>query len=317
MNLPGMKLSTPSLTEKDISDIEFALNHRVDFIALSFVRNPHDIIDLRNILKEKNKNIPIIAKIEKPEAVNNLDEIINEADGVMVARGDLGVEMDPHEVPLIQKQIIRKARSRGKLVITATQMLESMVHNPVPTRAEATDVANAVWDGTDVVMLSAETSIGEYPFETVSIMKKILLNTEAHPSYNSNIEYKIPEDLVDNLFDAAGAAICNVAKQIDASLIVIFTHYGRKARIISKFRPNQKIIAIADKFETLNTLNLYYGVIPYYIDNFGNENIAIEQANDILNNNKLVEKDDIIIYTAGAPITDTSRKHWMQFSVVE
>ncbi len=317
MNLPGMKLSTPSLTEKDKADIEFAIKHRVDFIALSFVRNPKDIVELRNILTEKGKKIPIIAKIEKPEAVKNLDDIINIADGVMVARGDLGVEMDPQEVPLIQKKLIRKARSLGKLVITATQMLESMVNNPVPTRAEASDVANAVWDGTDVVMLSAETSIGSYPVEAVKTMNKILLNTEAHPSYNSSIEYKIPEDLVDNLFDAAGSAVCSVAKQIDASLIVIFTHYGRKARIISKYRPDQKIIAIADKFETLNSLNLYYGVIPFFVDEFLNADVAIRKANDILLENNLVKKDDVLIYTAGAPITDTSRKNWMQFSVVE
>ncbi len=317
MNLPGMKLSTPSLTEKDKADIKFAIKHRVDFIALSFVRNPKDIIDLRKILKENNKKIPIIAKIEKPEAVKNLDEIVDEADGVMVARGDLGVEMDPQEVPLIQKKLIRKARSLGKLVITATQMLESMVNNPVPTRAEASDVANAVWDGTDVVMLSAETSVGKYPIEAVETMNKILLNTEAHAEYNSNIEYKIPEDIVDNLFDAAGAAVCCVAKQIEASLIVIFTHFGRKARIISKYRPDQKIIAIADKFETLNRLNLYYGVIPFFVDEFVNADVAIRKANEILLENELVKKDDVLIYTAGAPITDTSRKNWMQFSVVE
>ena len=179
MNLPDMQLSTPSFSEKDLANLEFALNYRVDFVALSFVRKANDIKSLKEVLKLKKKSIPIIAKIEKPEAVDNFDEILNEADGIMVARGDLGVELDPEDVPLIQKQIIRKCKSVGKLVITATQMLESMIYNPVPTRAEASDVANAVWDGTDVVMLSGESSVGKYPVEAVRTMNNILLKTES------------------------------------------------------------------------------------------------------------------------------------------
>ena len=180
MNLPGMELSLPSLSVKDYEDLDFALTHRVDFIALSFVRKASDIIELRKYLTDKGYDKNIIAKIEKPEAVNNFNEILEVADGIMIARGDLGVELPPQEVPVIQKSIIRKCNKHGKLVITATQMLESMIHNAVPTRAETSDVANAVWDGTDVVMLSGETSVGEYPIEAVDMMQKMLIDTEAN-----------------------------------------------------------------------------------------------------------------------------------------
>lgn len=313
MNLPDMHLSTPSFSEKDLQNLEFALNHRVDFVALSFVRKADDIRSLRKILSEKNKSIPIIAKIEKPEAVKDFDEILNEADGIMVARGDLGVELEPEDVPLVQKQIIRKCKSVGKLVITATQMLESMIHNPVPTRAEASDVANAVWDGTDVVMLSGETSVGKYPVEAVRTMNNILLKTESSSDFNLNIHYQIPEHLSDNLFDSTGRAIANIAEQINASLIVAFTHFGRKAKVISKYRPKARIIAISDNFETLNRLNIYHGIIPYFLEKFETEDSAIDKTNEILKQNNLIKKGDVVIYTAGAPHTETSRSNWMRF----
>lgn len=316
MNLPDMQLSTPSFSEKDLENLEFALNHRVDYVALSFVRKADDIKSLRKIIEGKNKSIPIIAKIEKPEAVKNFDEILNEADGIMVARGDLGVELDPQDVPLIQKQIIRKCKSAGKLVITATQMLESMINNPVPTRAEASDVANAVWDGTDVVMLSGETSVGKYPVETVRTMNNILLKTESSPDFNSVIHYEIPKNLVDNLFDSNARAVVNIAEQINASLIVVFTHFGRKAKVISKYRPTAKIIAVSDNFDTLNRLNIHYGIIPYFMENFESEETVIERANEILKQHELINKGDIIIYTAGAPHTDNSRSNWMRFAEI-
>ncbi len=180
MNMPGMNISSPSVTEKDYRDLEFAIQNRVDYIALSFVRTPEDITGLREWLKNKNINKPIIAKIEKKEAVDNFDEILAAADGIMIARGDLGVEMPPQQVPVIQKEIIRKCNAAGKLVITATQMLESMINNPIPTRAEASDVANAVWDGTDVVMLSGETAVGKYPLKAIQMMNDIIKNAEAH-----------------------------------------------------------------------------------------------------------------------------------------
>lgn len=316
MNLPDMQLSTPSFSEKDLQNLEFALNHRVDFVALSFVRKAEDIKSLRKIILGKNKFIPIIAKIEKPEAVKNFEEILNEADGIMVARGDLGVELDTEDVPIIQKQIISKCKSVGKLVITATQMLESMIHNPVPTRAEASDVANAVWDGTDVVMLSGETSIGKYPVETVRTMNNILLKTESYSEFNVNIKHEIPKLLSDNLFDSSGHAIANIAEQINASLIVVFTHYGRKAKVISKYRPKARIIAISDNFDTLNRLNIYHGIIPYFLEKFETEDSAIEDVNAVLIKNNLIKKGDIVIYTAGAPHAETSRSNWMRFAEI-
>ena len=316
MNLPGMNLSTPSLTEKDISDLEFGLNHKIDFIALSFVRQSEDIIKLKDWLKSRNSRTPVIAKIEKKEAVDNFDEILKAADGIMVARGDLGVEMPPQDVPVIQKRIIRECNSVGKLVITATQMFESMIYNPVPTRAEASDVANAVWDGTDVVMLSGETSIGKYPIEAVKIMNKILLKTEAERSYRCNTHYSVPENLADNLFDSVGLSVANIAEQVKAACIVVFTNHGRKARVISKFKPVSPIIAISDNFDTLNFLNLHWGIFPYFMDDFSDEDKAIKAATGIIKEKSLVKEGDVVIFTSGAPYTEKGRKSWLRFVVI-
>lgn len=318
MNLPGMALSTPSVTEKDYSDLAFALKHRVDFIALSFVRHPEDVIGLRKWMKQRGyPEKPIIAKIEKPEAVKNFDDILDASDGIMVARGDLGVEMAAQEVPVIQKNIIRSCKACGKLVITATQMLESMIHNPVPTRAEASDVANSVWDGTDAVMLSGETSIGNYPLQTVKMMNKILLRTESQHHLNSNITYKVPTNIVDNLFDSIGRATASIIEQINAKLVVVFTHYGRMARVVSKFRPNNTIVAVSDKFDTLNVLNLHYGIMPIFMEDFHkNEEMAIEKTMRMLRMKGMLEQGDVVMFTAGAPFTDDSRENWMRFMLV-
>ncbi len=316
MNLPGMKLSTPAITEKDFENLEFALKYRIDYIALSFVRSPKDIIELREWLSKKGKSIPIIAKIEKPEAVNNFEKILDVADGIMVARGDLGVELQPHQVPLIQKRIISRCNAVGKLVITATQMLESMISNPVPTRAEASDVANAVYDGTDVVMLSGETSVGKNPVLAVRTMNKILVETEKNTPKKACHYFTIPDNLVDNLFDSTGKAISCIADQIFASLIVVFTHEGRKAKVLSKFRPNSPIIAVSDKFETLTHLNLHWGIKSFFLDEIDDEDYAIEKATEILKENNLVKKGNVILFTAGAPYTDRGRKTWLRFIVV-
>lgn len=316
MNLPGMKLSTPSLTEKDYNDLEFGLKHKVNFIALSFVRKPEDILELKKWLSNNNYNIPVIAKIEKKEAVDNFVEILKAADGIMVARGDLGVELPPQDVPIIQKQIIRACNSVGKLVITATQMFESMVNNPVPTRAEASDVANAVWDGTDVVMLSAETSIGKYPVEAVRIMNRILLKTEKHRDYKIQTNYEIPEAIVDNLFDSLGRSTSTIAEQVKAACIVVFTNHGRKARVISKFRPDSPIIAISNNYDTLNDLNLYWGIFPHYLEDCSEEEKTIESATKILKDNGLVKKGDVVIFTSGAPYNEQGRENWMRFAVI-
>ncbi len=316
MNLPGMKLSTPSLTEKDFQDIDFGVNHHIDFVALSFVRSPNDILKLKKWLKEKNYNIPVLAKIEKKEAVDSFDEILKVADGIMVARGDLGVELPPQDVPIIQKQIIGACNSVGKLVITATQMFESMVNNPVPTRAEASDVANAVWDGTDVVMLSAETSIGKYPVEAVKIMNRILLKTEKHRDYKIQTSYKIPEAIVDNLFDSLGRSTSTIAEQVKAACIVVFTNHGRKARVISKFRPDSPIIAISNNYKTLNNLNFYWGIFPHYLEDCSEEEKAIESATRIIKDKGLVKEGDVVIFTSGAPYNEQGRENWMRFAVI-
>lgn len=316
MNLPGMKLSTPSVTEKDFENLEFALKHRVDFIALSFVRKPEDIVNLRTWLEERSFKIPLIAKIEKEEAVNNFEKILEVSDGIMIARGDLGVEIGVQQVPVIQKKIIRRCNEVGKLVITATQMLESMINNPVPTRAEVSDIANAVWDGTDVVMLSGETSVGNFPVEAVKVMNQILLTTEAEAGNRKNINYHIPENIFENMIDASGAAVVRAAEQVKASAIVIFTHLGIKASIVSKFRPEASLFAISDKFETLNTLNLHWGIKPFFLDQIYNEEAAIANSTRLLKEKNLIKDGDVIIFTAGEPMKDKGRRTWMRFIVV-
>lgn len=315
MNLPGMKLSTPSITEKDFKDLEFIIHHRVDYIALSFVRSPEDILNLRNWLKEKNIEIPLIAKIEKKEAVDRFDSILEVSDGIMVARGDLGVELDAAEVPVIQKEIIGMCNSVGKLVITATQMLESMIHNPVPTRAEASDVANAVWDGTDVVMLSGETSIGKFPVQSVKFMNDIILSAEGH-LYNHLVNFKIPEKVEENLFDSMGKATVTISRQINAAAIVAFTYKGRTASNISKFRPEAKIIALSNSFDTINKLCLRWGVVPIFLEGIDKEHLAIDKAKKLIIENGYAKEGDVVIFVAGAPYSEKSRANWLRFDVI-
>ncbi len=315
MNLPGMKLSTPSITEKDYENLEFALKHKIDYIALSFVRSAEDILTLKRWLSERNSDIPVIAKIEKREGVDRFDSILEVSDGIMVARGDLGVEIPTQEVPVIQKEIIRKCNAVGKLVITATQMLDSMIHNPVPTRAEASDVANAVWDGTDVVMLSGETSIGKFPVITVKTMNDIVRNAEKH-LFSHIINFKIPEIIEENLFDSMGKAISSISRQINASAIVAFTFKGRTAANISKFRPEAKIIGISNSFETMNKLCLRWGVIPVHIDEIDKEHIAIDKAKKIIVEEGFVKEGDVVIFAAGAPYSEKSRANWLRLEII-
>jgi pyruvate kinase len=315
INLPGMKISTPALTEKDIRDIDFASGFHIDYVALSFVRSANDIMLLKNLLKKKNLDYPIIAKIEKREAIESFDEILAAADGIMIARGDLGVELLPQEVPVIQKQIISKCNAAGKLVITATQMLESMIVNPVPTRAEASDVANAVWDGTDVVMLSGETSVGSYPVETVQIMNDILIKTENSPNFQKNILYEIPFTREDNLLDSTGRAVCAISEQINSPAIVVFTASGKEAHVISKYRPKAKILAISNNPGTVTALNLCRGVIPFYIKEIEDEEKAIEASTNLIVENLIAKKGDTVIYTTGIPFTG-DKKFWLRFATI-
>ena len=316
MNLPGMKLSTPSITVKDYENLEFALKHRVDFIALSFVRSAEDVIELKNWLLIKGREIPVIAKIEKREAVEQIDDILKIADGIMIARGDLGVELPPQEVPILQKSIIKKCNAAGKMVITATQMLESMINSPIPTRAEASDVANAVWDGTDVVMLSGETSVGKFPVRTVQIMNDILKNAEENFFIRKDIDFLTPESLQERLFDSVGRAVVAISQQINAQAIVVFTEKGRTARLISKYRPKAKIIAVSNNFNTMNNLSLHWGVVPVFSEKIDKEHIAIEEAKNTILKSGLAKTGDLLIFTAGAPYSEKSRTNWIRFEVM-
>lgn len=318
MNLPGMNLSTPSITEKDYRDLEFlANNFHVDYIALSFVRKAADIQELKDWLTERKINSKIIAKIEKKEAVDNFEEILEISDGIMVARGDLGVEIPPFEVPNYQKMIIRKCNEAGKLVITATQMLESMVNNPVPTRAEASDVANAVWDGTDVVMLSAETSVGKYPVKAVEMMNQIVKNAASLSDVRREIEYKVPEMFKEKIFDSVNKSVVQLSKEVNASAIVIFTLKGRTAVSISKYRPNAMIIALSPFIETINELCLRWGVTSIYSNLDTNENEFIEKATVQILEGGLVKKGDVVIFTSGTLDSDNSRTNILRINIIQ
>lgn len=316
MNMPGMQLSTPSITEKDFKDLEFAVNHRVDFVALSFVRSPDDIIQLKNWLKERGKEIQVIAKIEMKEAVDRFEEILKVSDGIMIARGDLGVELEPSEVPIVQKQIIERCNSVGKLVITATQMLETMINNPIPTRAEASDVANAVWDGTDCVMLSGETSVWKYPAKVVTMMNNIVRNAERSTEIFRKIDYETPEALEEKLFDSVNKGIVSISERVNAKAIVVFTHQGRTALSLSKFRPKCRIIAISDSFDTMNSLCLRWGVTSLFYKDIIKESAVIEEAKKLIYDAGHVNKGDLVIFTAGAPYSDKSRLNWLKFEII-
>ncbi len=316
MNLPGMKLSTPSLTEKDFEDLNFLIDKPVDYLALSFVRSAEDIHQLKEWLGKNGKSTPVIAKIEKKEAIDAFDSILIAADGIMVARGDLGVELSPAKVPVIQKEIIKTCNETGKLVITATQMLESMINSPIPTRAEAADVANAVWDGTDVVMLSGETSVGKFPVETVKMMNEIIFNAERHFISNENIKFQIPEAFEENLFDSVLRGITSVAEQIKSNAIVVFTYKGRAARGLAKYRPVSKIIAISDSFETMNNLCLRWGVNSLFINKIDKQNAAIEDAKNLILNAGMVNKGDLVIFLSRAPFSEKGRSDFLHFEVM-
>ncbi len=316
MNLPGMKLSTPSVTEKDYKDLEFALRHRVDYVALSFVRSANDITLLREWMKSRNSLRPIIAKIEKKEACDNFDEIVEAADGIMIARGDLGVELPPQDVPIIQKEIIKKCNAKGNLVITATQMLDSMIHNPIPTRAEASDVANAVLDGTDAVMLSGETSVGNFPLEAVRIMNDIVKNAEQHFIPMKEEEFATPKSTEENLFDSVGRAIVAMSRQINAAAIVVFTYQGRTAMNLAKYRPKAKIIAVTNSFDTMNNLCLRWGVSSMFDERIVKEHLTVDKIKEMILEAGHVKTGDIVIFAAGAPYSEKSRANWLRFEVI-
>ncbi len=306
MNMPGVRVSASSVTEKDIEDMKFGLANDVDYVALSFVRGPEDIRKLRETIMseaQKGSRFPIIAKIEKSEAVSNVDKIIAESDGIMIARGDLGVEVPTEEVPIIQKMIVRKCNEQGVPVIVATQMLESMIENPRPTRAEATDVANAVMDGTDAVMLSGETSLGKYPVEAVAVMDRIIRRAEATHKDRLDI-VQTPGSQEDNVFDAIARSACLLAKQVKAKAIVPITHTGVTALRISKYRPEAKIITVTGRDKVLCRLNMVWGVRGIVIPDFAEDtDAALKRIKGILKSLGYVESGDYVVFTAGIPLT--------------
>jgi pyruvate kinase len=303
MNLPGVRVSVSSLTEKDRDDLKFGLNNDVDYVALSFVRKAEDIRELRSlIIKEGKKGIkvPIVAKIEKPEAIENIDSIIAESDVIMVARGDLGVELPPEEVPLVQKMIVRKCNEAGKPVIIATQMLESMIENPRPTRAEANDVANAVLDGADAVMLSAETSVGAYPVDAVHTMDKIIRRAETIQRDRLDDGFEIVND---DMFDAVARAAAVLARQLNARAIVPITHSGSTAIRISKYRPSAPILAITGRDRILRRLNLVWGVRGMILPGLDvDSDTAFQHIEEELIKRGYVQKGDYVVFTAGIPL---------------
>ncbi|HDP36834.1 MAG TPA: pyruvate kinase [Candidatus Atribacteria bacterium] len=301
INIPNISMDISSLTEKDYQDIIFGIKNKVDFIGLSFTRNAEDVLRARKILKENGaENISLIAKIEKKEAVDNLKEIIKASDGIMVARGDLGVEIPLENVPLVQKEIIKRCNLAGKPVITATQMLMSMVSNPRPTRAEVTDVANAILDGTDAIMLSEETAVGNYPLEAVETMNKIALKVEKAIDYKKILSERSLSVKPTNP-DAISHATCQVALDLKAKAIITFTFSGSTARMVSRYRPPIPIIAASTRDSTVRKLALSWGVYPFKSDELENTDDMIEKSKKVALATGLVKKGDKIIITAGIP----------------
>ena len=299
VNLPGVPIPIPSLTRKDLEDLEFALGLGCDFIALSFVRSAADVRDLKALLEQEGSNAHVIAKIEKSEAVDALDDVLAETDAVMVARGDLGVEIGPALVPLVQKRIILKALDRGKPVITATQMLESMIHHPEPTRAEASDVANAILDGTSAVMLSGETAVGDYPVQAVQTMDRIARAVEPSLSYRHQIPEAIDDPTIGN---AMSNAACDLAEALGAAALLVPTFTGKTASAVARLRPRRPIVALTHKHWSVHQMAIEWGVTPIWIPECKDVEDLWNRSIDAAKNSGLVEPGDTIVITAGTAV---------------
>lgn len=295
VNVPGAYLSVSSITEKDKKDLQAGLREGVDMIALSFVRSAKDILELKALLKKSKKNIPVIAKIETQEAIDNLDEILEVTDGIMVARGDLAIEVPTEMVPIYQKEIISRCNYLGKPVITATQMMESMIHSPVPTRAEVSDVANAIFDGTDAVMLSEESALGEYPVEAISMMKNVAMRTEH--SMSSIEDFDSDEDIKNVISDA----VVSVADSLKAKYIVALTESGSTARLVARFTKNHTVLAITSHLQTIRNLSLSSGIVSIQNADIASFDDATKKVPNLLKKMKFVKKGDVIVITAGVP----------------
>ena len=298
VNLPDSELTIHALTAKDRKDLEFGLKNKVDFFALSFVRRPEDIHELREILKKSKSDARIIAKIETPQALSCLEEVVDAADGIMVARGDLAIEIPAEEVPMAQKRMIEACIAAGKPVITATQMLESMIKSPIPTRAEVSDVANAIMDGTDAIMLSEETTLGEYPVEAVKMMTKIALRVEAD---NCSCENMVDHEDEHGDTDIICQSAVRVAHDADAKFIVALTRTGRTARMVARYRPSEPTIVLSDSPKHLNKLALSYGCQPISAPTFKTVEEAMKVVREVAFGNKLAKKGEKVVLVWGYP----------------
>ncbi|NMB09357.1 MAG: pyruvate kinase [Tissierellia bacterium] len=316
VNVPDTKINLPSLTEKDISDIKFGIENGIDFIAASFIRKAQDVLDIRKVLEENHgEDIQIISKVESQEGVDNLDEIIDASDGIMVARGDLGVEIKTETMPIIQKIIIRKTCYSGKPVITATQMLDSMIRNPRPTRAEVTDVANAILDGTDAIMLSGETAAGNYPIEAVKVMHSIAVNIEASKDFHDNSDKRF--DWIDaTITNAISRSTRVISEQLQSSAIITATASGATSRAISKFRPMVPIIAATYNEKVMRKLALVWGVYPVLSKNSELTDEVIDRAIIASLDRNYIEEGDLVVVTAGLPVGVSGTTNLIKVHVV-
>jgi pyruvate kinase len=316
INLPGAAVAIPALTEKDKHDLQFGLKHGVDVIALSFVRSAEDIRRAKTLMRGFGKSVPIIAKLEKPQAIERLEEILEVANGVMIARGDLGVELPPERVPIIQKLVIQRAGVWRKPVITATQMLESMTENPRPTRAEASDVANAIFDGTDVVMLSGETASGRYPREAVAIMVRIILEAEASIAQLPPPPRRRREDHRYSVAETICESIAHAAEDLPMRAIAVFTESGNTARMMSKHRPKVCIYAFSRKPEVCNRMNALWGVHPVHKEAWDSAESMLKTAEKELLPRGLLRPGDVVGLVAGTKLT-SGATNFMRLHTVE
>jgi len=313
INLPGAAIRVPALTAKDVRDLEFGLEHGVDAVAVSFVRSAEDVREAKRMIAARRLDVPVIAKLEKPQAIDQLEEIFDACDGVMVARGDLGVEMPPETVPVIQKHIIGRAAEWRKPVITATQMLESMIENPRPTRAEASDVANAIFDGSDAVMLSAETASGQYPRQAVAMMDRIIRESESHMQAWSQVRRRQHRGL--SIAETICESVAHAAQELEMRAIAVFTETGATARLISKYRPSARIFAFSITPTVCNRSNLYWGVHPVGTPRVLGVDEMVSTAERELLRQKAVEPGDILGVVAGTRMASGST-NFMRLHVV-
>ncbi len=315
VNLPNTKISIPSLTDEDIDNVNFALSYDVEWVAMSFVRSAADIVRLRDHIATQNKTARIIAKIEKPEAIANIDEIIAASDAIMVARGDLGVEMPMEEVPVLQKMIVKKCRDAAKPVVIATQMLESMITTPRPTRAEVNDVANSVLDGADAVMLSGETSVGEFPEIVIETMSKVITHVEK-TSYPYFAEKKSSFDSETLVSDHICASSVFLTQKTGAKAIAAMTSSGYTAFEISSHRPNADIYIFTNKPSLLNTLSIVWGVSGFFYDSFESTDNSIKDVNGILKEKGLLKTGELVVNTASIPIENKGKTNMIKVAII-